>query len=602
MEFKTLSDIQAKEIDPIVANTGPIGIPAKFYLLKRGYKRPTTIVINPPLQYIRVGVGSLVSEKTIYYDVTRVLNNIAEAPDISTYIQKDERVEWYVIKKVTDGWHVDGEIIKKIGVDVAALVVSEMGVGWNLGNTLDAYSRDPYSSDYVQQKRDKYQLMAMYSTKTTSGWDASPAPYFSSSNSSCDLNWKITKLNSALNQACGKFSFQIFNNALEDSGENILNFTVTKAQFTTAKGVSIILSDLLGDYSITIKNNVTSYVLSDLTKISQLATTADLLGGSLIISIKIIKYPLPKIASNISKETYYETLWGNPITTKAMIDMVKQAGFGAIRIPITYYNHMDAAGNIDLAWLARVKEVVQYVTTNGMYCIINLHHDTGTKGWLKADLSSINTTGTKFKSVWNQIAQYFKDYNQNLLFEGYNELLNNSNQWSSAGADSYAAANQLNQIFLDTVRSTGSNNSERCLIVNTYAANTAEEVVKSFVLPKDTLQKHLIVEVHYYNPSQQGISAIIERMNALFVSKGVPVIIGEFATAFSMAEVDRIAYANSLVTSAKHYNITVFWWDDGNYANKAGAQCNYAILDKCALSWYHPAIAQALVISSKIEQ
>lgn len=482
----------------------------------------------------------------------------------------------------------------------SAQIVNEMGVGWNLGNTLDAYSTTLPDYNKAQQKRDKYQMMAMYSTKYYSGWDASSVPYFSTSNSECSLTWNMTTLNSK-NQACGRFGFQIINNSLVDTGTNNLNFTVTKAQFTTANGTIIVLSDMLGTYSKPLANKVTTYVFADLTKISQLATTSDVLGGTLNIVVKINEYPMPKIITSVTKETYYETLWGNPVTTKAMIDMVKQAGFGVVRIPVTYYNHMDAQGNIDAAWLERVSQVVQYVLDNDMYCIINMHHDTGDHGWIRADLSTIDATGTKLETAWTQIAGYFKEYNDKLIFEGFNEVLNTMNQWSWAGQDAYTAANRLNQIFVDTVRNTGGNNSERCLIVNSYAASFEEEVLSHFELPQDTIDNRLVIGVHYYGSQQAGISAVLNRLNTKFVSKGIPVIIGEFATDFKMEESKRVASASYYVATAKKYNITCLWWDDGNYDIKVGAKCYYSILDKCALKWYHPAIAQAIVAASKTE-
>lgn len=482
-------------------------------------------------------------------------------------------------------------------INLAAQVVSNMGVGWNLGNTLDAYSLDQFSYKSAQQMKNLYQIMATYSTKYYSGWDASQVPYFESSTSSCKLNWKISKLNSGTNKACGYFAFQIINHGIKDSGTNTLDFTVTKAQFTTSNGKTVNLNDMLGDYSKTIQKDVTTYVVADLSKVSQLKTTSDVLGGTLTIEVKINNYPLPKNSSSLSKETYYETLWGNPVTTKEMIDMVKEEGFGAVRIPVTYYNHMDAQGNIDEEWLERVSELVQYVLDNDMYCIINMHHDTGKNGWLKADLSTIDTVGVKFENVWQQIGEYFKDYNQKLLFEGYNEILNSSNKWSWAGEDSYTAANKLNQIFVDTVRSTGGNNSERCLIVNTYAASTEEEVLNHFTLPNDSVENRLIVEAHYYGSSKNGIRVVMERLGTKFTNKGIPVIIGEFGTNWKMTETDRVSSANYFVTTAKQYKIACFWWDDGNYTNKIGAKCDYAILDRCSLTWYYPSIIQTLVNS-----
>lgn len=303
--------------------------------------------------------------------------------------------------------------------------------------------------------------------------------------------------------------------------------------------------------------------------------------------------------SNITKEAYYETLGGNPLTTKAMIDKVKAAGFGAVRIPVTYYNHMDSQGNIDDAWLQRVATIANYVLADDMYCIIDMHHDTGADGWLKADDSTYSVTSAKFKNVWKQIATYFKNYNNKLLFEGYNEILNTSNQWTGAGASSYATANKLNQLFVDTVRSTGGNNDSRYLIVSTYAANAEDDAVNSFELPKDKVHNSLIVDVHYYGTSQSGIDSVLNRLNSHFTSKGIPVIIGEFATKHTEAESTRISVGNYIIANAKKHNIACFWWDDGNYKNKAGAQCDYALLDRVSLNWYSPNLVQGIISASK---
>lgn len=480
----------------------------------------------------------------------------------------------------------------------SADVVKNMGIGWNLGNTLDSYSTNSSAYETYIQKRGNYQMMATYSTKYYSGWDASYCPYFSATSSNCTLAWNIPTLNSSKSQPCGNFSFQIINNALGNTGTNALNFTVTNAQFKTSSGTVINLNGLIGTYSKSIKNKVTSYVKADLTKIPQLKTSSDILGGKLTISVKINSYPLPQTPS-ITKEAYYETLFGNPVTTKAMIDKVKAAGFGAVRIPVTYYNHIDSQGNIDKAWLQRVAAVANYALNDGMYCIIDLHHDTGANSWLKADNSTLTTNSIKFANAWKQISTYFKDYNSKLLFEGYNEILNSNNQWTGAGASSYAAANKLNQLFVDTVRSTGSNNTTRCLVVNTYAANAEADAVNSIVLPKDRVSNRLIASVHYYGTSQSGISSVLNRLNAKFTSKGIPVIIGEFGTSFKTTESSRISIANYLITNAKKYGITCFWWDDGNYTNKAGAQCTYALLDRCSLNWYSPRLVQAIVNASK---
>lgn len=484
------------------------------------------------------------------------------------------------------------------GSSNANIIAKELGVGWNLGNTLDAYSTNLDAYEIAQQKRDKYQIMAVYETKQYSGWDASSVPYISEDGSEFILEWDIKNLNSDTKQLSGSFAFQIINQEIENSGIDTLDFTVNTAEFIKSDGSVVKLNDMLGKYSESINNKVTQYIKSDLTKQSKLKTAKEVINGTLKIGVTITQYPMPENLL-VSKQQFYETFWGNPVTSKALIDDIKDAGFGTVRIPVTYYNHIDSNGKIDKAWLERVKEVVQYVIDNDMYCIINVHHDTGAKGWLRADPATLNVNLKKYTYIWEQVSDYMKEIDDKLLFEGYNELLNESNKWSWADDESYKAANDLNQAFVNTVRSSGGNNPDRYLIVNTYASSAEEREIKSFILPKDKIKDRLIVQVHYYGSNQSSILAVVERLNKHFVSKGIPVIIGEAGMNHQSTEADRIQYAKYLVSTAKKHNVTVFWWDDGNYAHKEGELSDYALYDRHANKWVYPKIVEALISAAK---
>ena len=173
--------------------------------------------------------------------------------------------------------------------------------------------------------------------------------------------------------------------------------------------------------------------------------------------------------------------------------MFKDAGFNAIRVPVTWYPHMGVKVNdlnwdlsawnptqVDAAWMARVKEIVDYVVNNGMYCIINVHHDTGaaTTAWLRASTDNYNKYKDTFEDLWKQIATEFKDYDEHLLFEGYNEMLDKYDSWcfasfaapgqydATSAADSYKAINQYAQSFVNAVRATGGKNAYRNLIAS----------------------------------------------------------------------------------------------------------------------------------------
>lgn len=318
----------------------------------------------------------------------------------------------------------------------------------------------------------------------------------------------------------------------------------------------------------------------------------------------------------------YETAWSNPVTTKAMIQEVKAAGFNAIRVPVTWYQHMDDTNHykVDKAWMDRVQETVDYVIDSGLICILNVHHDTGTDGWLRATESSYNRYADKFESLWTQIASRFKDYSNKLLFEGFNEMLDENNNWNYPGKTATAMVNKWNQLFVDTVRATGGNNANRCLIVNTYCADSGSAILDDFVLPADGAKNSLMVEVHYYSPyafctsisdstqqddwrTNDGETLVSGAMYSLykhFTSQGIPVIIGELGAANKNNTENRVDYASYVVKTASKYGIKCFWWDDGGN-HKIDPQYGFftgmSIFVRNTLTWDFPEVRDALVNS-----
>ena len=164
---------------------------------------------------------------------------------------------------------------------------------------------------------------------------------------------------------------------------------------------------------------------------------------------------------NSNSVTDFEKAWGQEPTTKPMVDFLKQNGFNSVRIPVTWFQHMKADGTVDEAWMNRIQEIVDYVIDNGMYCILNVHHDTGAdsddiKHWIKADEANYKENKEKFEYLWTQIATRFKSYDQHLLFEGYNEMLDADNTWNAPkSASSYNGLNGYAQSFVNAVRATG---------------------------------------------------------------------------------------------------------------------------------------------------
>ena len=275
----------------------------------------------------------------------------------------------------------------------------------------------------------------------------------------------------------------------------------------------------------------------------------------------------------------HETCWGQPVTKPELMKMMKEAGFNSIRVPVTWYQEMDKDGKVNAAWMNRVKEVVDYVIDQGMYCIINVHHDTGAdegnyKSWLKASTKSYNSNKTKYEGLWKQIAEAFKDYDQHLLFEAYNEMLDEKNNWNepSDKTDGYKAINSYAKSFVTTVRNTGGNNKERNLVVNTYSASSMADAMKNLDLPEES--GHIIFQLHSYPnwTSESGAKSEIDNLISNIKTnllKRAPVIIGEYATFATWPK--KVDYYNTnhsvalyamdyLVKKCKESGIGTFYW------------------------------------------
>ncbi len=301
-------------------------------------------------------------------------------------------------------------------------------------------------------------------------------------------------------------------------------------------------------------------------------------------------------------EGSYETAWGNPETTKSMIDAVKAAGFNAVRIPVSWADHMDADGNVDAAWMDRVQEVVDYSMDNGLYTILNVHHDDYV--WIKPLYSEEAAVKAKYVKLWTQIAARFKDYNNSLLFEGLNEprVVGSAAEWMGGTPEEHDVINHLLQAFVDTVRASGGNNASRTLIVTTHAASITTTAVDGLVLPQDD---NLIVSIHNYAPwkfttlefpddktfddrDKAELDKHFDYLYGKFVSQGVPVIIGEFGAENKNNTAGREAYYSYYVAAAAERGIPCFIWDNG-------PTDSYGILNREEGSWYFGGIVHGMM-------
>lgn len=310
------------------------------------------------------------------------------------------------------------------------------------------------------------------------------------------------------------------------------------------------------------------------------------------------------------KPENYETAWGNPVTTKELITAVKNAGFNTVRVPVTWAEHIDESGRINGEWLDRVQQVVDYVISQDMYCVLNVHHDAGADGWLEASADCYSSSSRKYAGLWKNIAVRFRDYGSRLIFESFNEILDSQNSWTNAQkSDAYKAVNDFNQLFVDAVRATGGRNAERNLMVQVYSASCSERTLEEFELPRDSAGNHLIIQVHNYDP--QGFTAndatwatmtdtwgsadeklyfdqLFDRLERFAKEQGAPLVVGEFGANYKGNEPSRQLYAEYFVTSAAKRGIKCFWWDTGDMA----------LFDRGTASVKYPGMIKALTGSS----
>lgn len=325
-----------------------------------------------------------------------------------------------------------------------------------------------------------------------------------------------------------------------------------------------------------------------------------------------------------------EEVWGNPVTTKAMIDEIKAAGFETVRIPVTWRGHVtiDEGGNgtVSEAWLNRVQEVVDYAIDNDMYVILNSHHDVDASNGYYPDSANYERSKAHLTAVWRAMAERFKDYDEHLVFESMNEprLVGTGYEWSfQAGAAECADAadciNRLNQTFVDIVRASGGNNGERYLMVPGYAASPDAVMASQFVLPQDTASGKLIVSVHAYTPynfalqpeseggstdvfaannyaSTKDIENLMVKLYSKYINKGIPVVIGEFGAREKNGNLQaRAEYYAYYIAAARARGITCCVWDNNIFS---GTGERFGLYDRKANNWPYPEIVEAIMTNA----
>lgn len=294
----------------------------------------------------------------------------------------------------------------------------------------------------------------------------------------------------------------------------------------------------------------------------------------------------------------YETHWGQPKTTQAMIDGMKAAGFDTIRIPVAWMTNAthlyEGDYTIDADYMDRVEEVVRYARKAGMYVIINDHWDGGWYGMFGSESAETRALAMEaYKGMWQQIAERFRDYSDYLIFESANEELGgrfdeNSPLYCSDSVvtylnddERYALTNEINQTFVDVVRATGGNNATRLLLIAGYSTNIDQTCDDRFQMPKDTVDSKLMVSVHYYDPwsycgassaasaTKWGTVSDYEYMDqqlakmTKFTEAGYGVVIGEYGAlpCSDGLKDNTLAYHTAFLDACTKYDLTNCLWD-----------------------------------------
>ena len=282
-----------------------------------------------------------------------------------------------------------------------------------------------------------------------------------------------------------------------------------------------------------------------------------------------------------------ETLWGNPRTTKEMFDTMKSLGFNAVRIPVTWRDHTGSAPSytVNEDWMNRVEEVVRYAYDNGMYVILNIHHDGGGDpdfgAWICHAAEGVEKKKEvmeRYVALWEQIADRFQNYSDHLIFESMNEV-----GFDDLGEETgMELLCEMNQLFVDVIRRSGGNNERRYLLIAGYWTDIEKTCQGGFHMPEDTIADREILSVHYYTPwefcttnvqktwgTEDDVKLMESKINMLiehFVDEGVPVIIGEYGVGRN-EEASCNYFMENLVKLCHENRIATYLWDNGQGAH-----------------------------------
>lgn len=295
-----------------------------------------------------------------------------------------------------------------------------------------------------------------------------------------------------------------------------------------------------------------------------------------------------------------KTLWGNPLPTTTLIDEVYKRGFRTLRLPVTWAYNMGNAPNFEIEsnYFTRVTNIVEHALSKGMYVIINVHHD---DKWIVPTLNQSASTKLQLDKVWTQIANQYKNYSDYLIFELLNEPRHKETpeEWSGGTQEGRSVLNDYYLTILKAIRATGGNNTKRKVMVAPYAASVVQVAWDEFVIPNN--DPDVIISIHAYfpfkfalegtdanwgtNQDKADVDALMSRIENNFISKGLPVVMGEWGSIGILAvEAERLKHAAYFTNACISKGIVPVVWDDNG---------DFRLLNRRNFVWEFPTVANA---------
>lgn len=327
-----------------------------------------------------------------------------------------------------------------------------------------------------------------------------------------------------------------------------------------------------------------------------------------------------------------ETSWSQPRTTKVMIDGLAATGIKTIRIPVSWHNHIidRNAYTIDPAWMSRVKQVVDWAIEDGLYVIINCHHDDGDSftnlpkgtGYYPSEKNLLESQRYLY-NVWGQISMAFNNgYDEHLIFETMNEprAKNTSSEWWYNGdaqcVESAKALNVMNQTALDAIRESGGNNEKRFVMCPALQASSNSATKNTFKMPQDIATGRLILSVHAYSPysfamespgatqftdgHKKELDGMFNDLKRNFIDKGYGVVIGEYGATNKNNLEERVAWFSYYLSKAHALGIPCCLWDNGVHeVHNNDYSEHYGYYNRTNQTWYFPEITKTLIDTTK---